>query len=111
MTNVLAGLSAILFILLGGLGYMYKSLEKDYIQSQTEVEVKDKSIKDLEGNITAQNDAINRIQVDVNRTQTIYKDRIKVITKTIEVQKESVKDLNGTVDCNKAKEIANDFFK
>ena len=55
-------------------------------------------------------DEIDKLKIDVEKKQIVYKDRIKVITKTVEVEKQSVANLQGKEDCDKAKEIANEIF-
>ena len=111
MSQILGGLSVVLFVLLMGLGYQYKSIQEELVQSQAEVQIKENSIKELNGAIVNQNAAVEVIKVDVVKKQTVYKDRIQYIEKIVEVEKAQVRDLTGEADCNKSKEILNDLFK
>ncbi len=111
MSQILGGLSVVLFVLLMGLGYQYKSIQEELVQSQAEVQIKENSIKELNGAIANQNAAVEVIKVDVVKKQTVYKDRIQYIEKIVEVEKAQVRDLTGEADCNKSKEILNDLFK
>jgi|WetSurMetagenome_2_1015567.scaffolds.fasta_scaffold45469_2 hypothetical protein len=111
MSQILGGLSVVLFVLLMGLGYQYKSIQEELVQSQAEVQIKENSIKELNGAIANQNAAVEVIKVDVVKKQTVYKDRIQYVEKIVEVEKAQVRDLTGEADCNKSKEILNDLFK
>ena len=111
MSQILGGLSVVLFVLLMGLGYQYKSIQEELVQSQAEVQIKENSIKELNGAIVNQNAAVEVIKVDVVKKQTVYKDRIQYVEKIVEVEKAQVRDLTGEADCNKSKEILNDLFK
>jgi hypothetical protein len=111
MSQILGGLSVVLFVLLMGLGYQYKSIQEELVQSQAEVQIKENSIKELNGAIANQNAAVEVIKVDVVKKQTVYKDRVQYIEKIVEVEKAQVRDLTGEADCNKSKEILNDLFK
>ena len=111
MSQILGGLSIVLFVLLMGLGYQYKSIQEELIQSQAEVQIKENSIKELNGAISNQNAAVEVIKVDVVKKQTVYKDRIQYVEKIVEVEKAQVRDLTDEADCNKSKEILNDLFK
>ena len=111
MSQILGGLSIVLFVLLMGLGYQYKSIQEELVQSQAEVQIKENSIKELNGAIANQNAAVEVIKVDVVKNQTVYKDRIQYVEKIVEVEKAQVRDLTGEADCNKSKEILNDLFK
>ncbi len=111
MSQILGGLSIVLFVLLMGLGYEYKNIQSELIESQAEVQIKENSIKELNGAIANQNAAVEVIKVDVVKKQTVYKDRIQYIEKIVEVEKAQVRDLTGEADCNKSKEILNDLFK
>ena len=110
MTQILSACTGILLIMLLSLGYMYKGLEKDYAESQAEVQIKEQSINNLKDSISHQNDEIDKLKIDVANKQIIYKDKIQYITKTVEVQKQDVATLQGQADCDKAKEIANGIF-
>ena len=111
MSQILGGLSIVLFVLLMGLGYQYKNIQSELIESQAEVQIKENSIKELNGAIANQNAAVEVIKVDVVKKQTVYKDRIQYVEKIVEVEKAQVRDLTGEADCNKSKEILNDLFK
>lgn len=111
MSQILGGLSVVLFVLLMGLGYQYNSIQEELVQSQAEVQIKENSIKELNGAIANQNAAVEVIKVDVVKKQTVYKDRVQYIEKIVEVEKAQVRDLTGEADCNKSKEILNDLFK
>ena len=111
MSQILGGLSVVLFVLLMGLGYQYKSIQEELVQSQAEVQIKENSIKELNGAIANQNAAVEVIKVDVVKKQTVYKDRIQYVEKIVEVEKAQVRDLTGEADCNKSKEILNYLFK
>jgi RNA-binding protein YhbY len=110
MSQILGGLSVVLFVLLMGLGYQYKSIQEELVQSQAELQIKENSIKELNGAIANQNAAVEVIKVDVVKKQTVYKDRIQYIEKIVEVEKAQVRDLTGEADCNKSKEILNGMF-
>jgi hypothetical protein len=109
MSNLLSGISIVLFLLLIGLGYQYKNLQEELTQSQFELQIKDNNIKELDITIEKQNNAVKIIEVDVIKNRTIYKDKIKYIEKIIEVEKAQVQDLTGEADCNKTKEIINEL--
>lgn len=111
MSQILGGLSVVLFVLLMGLGYQYKSIQEELVQSQAEVQIKENSIKELNSAIANQNAAVEVIKVDVVKKQTVYKDRVQYVEKIVEVEKAQVRDLTGEADCNKSKEILNDLFK
>ena len=110
MTQILGGLSAVLLVLLAGLGYLYKGVQSDLAQAQGEIVIKEQSINSLKDSISHQNDEIDKLKIDVEKKQIVYKDRVKVITKTVEVEKQSVANLQGKEDCDKAKDIANEIF-
>ena len=110
MSQILGGLSVVLFVLLMGLGYQYKSIQEELVQSQAELQIKEQSITTLKQSIANQNAAVEVIKVDVVKKQTVYKDRIQYVEKIVEVEKAQVKDLTGEADCNKSKEILNDIF-
>jgi hypothetical protein len=109
MSNLLSGISIVLFLLLIGLGYQYKNLQQEFAQSQLELHVKDSNIKELNTALVNQNAAVEVIKVDVIKNRTIYKDKIKYIEKIIEVEKAQVQDLTGEADCNKTKEIIHEL--
>jgi hypothetical protein len=109
MSNLLSGISIVLFLLLIGLGYQYKNLQEELTQSQFELQIKDNNIKELDITIEKQNNAVKIIEVDVIKNRTIYKDKIKYIEKIIEVEKAQVQDLTGEADCNKTKEIIHEL--
>jgi hypothetical protein len=109
MSNLLSGISIVLFLLLIALGYQYKNLQEELTQSQFELQIKDNNIKELDITIEKQNNAVKIIEVDVIKNRTIYKDKIKYIEKIIEVEKAQVQDLTGEADCNKTKEIIHEL--
>jgi len=110
MTNILGGVSAVLFLLLLGLGYSYKGLQSELAASQAEVQIKEQSINALKDSIKHQNEAVEAIKVDTVKKEIVYKDRIQYITKTIEVEKEVIKELKGSEDCNATKGIMDEMF-
>lgn len=111
LAKLFGGISVVLFLMLMGLGYEYKNIQSELIESQAELQIKENSIKELNGAIANQNAAVEVIKVDVVKKQTVYKDRIQYVEKIVEVEKAQVRDLTGEADCNKSKEILNDLFK
>ncbi len=109
-TGMLAGIATMLLLALWLQTSKLDSKEQELNSKILENTVITSEKESLAREIHTQNEAISKLKVNLENKTVVYKDRVKAITKNIEIERIVLRDLNESEDCKNMRRLTNEIL-